>query len=431
MCRLRAFGIAIFGTFLASTAGADSIKPGDVITPERASAVWNLVSPGNFVLVRQGMRLRIAETTRIDWPPPYKTATEKYSGQVILNEKGELEHYVAGLPFSLIDPNDPQVATKVMWNLSFGPELADTIQVSNLELTGSRPGGGWLFGGLIFDSTASLTLYNAIGRTEVDPIPSDPGFASRGLRSMFLVEFQNQAFDQKGMLMRLRYTDPKMADDAWVAGGRVQAVMLSDSTRGNIDADSYFGFAAKIEDFNYRLLGIAPMLASVHAENSPAKSCQFDYSQHPCPENWEIRTLYVIEATAKPRSWHKRLGNAGVSIPQRILYIDSEGWFVTASDQYDRTGALWKTLVTFTGYRDRSMPEAQVAIYPFKRLFQTAMIDEDIDDPMRFTSILYLPGTEAAEHEGWYIDTGAVTHSLVSAAAAKLINKIGGAPGDY
>ena len=142
-------------------------------------------------------------------------------------------------------------------------------------------------------------------------------------------------------------------------------------------------------------------------------------------------TLYVIEATAKPRSWHKRRGNAGVSIPQRILYIDSEGWFVTASDQYDRTGALWKTLVTFTGYRDRSMPEAQVAIYPFKRLFQTAMIDEDIDDPMRFTSILYLPGTEVAEHEGWYIDTGAVTHSLVSAAAAKLINKIGGAPGDY
>src|SRR5215831_2129287 len=424
MCRLRAFGIAIFGTFLAGTVGADSIKPGDVITPERASAVWNLVSPDNFVLVRQGMRMRIAETTRIDWPPPYKTATEKYSGQVILNEKGELEHYVAGLPFPLIDPNDPQVATKVMWNLSFGPELADTIEVSNLELTGSRPGGGWLFGGLIFDSTASLTLYNAIGRTEVDPIPTDPAFASRGIRSMFLVE--NQVDIKRGALLRLRYTDPKVADDAWASRHRVQAVMLSDSTRGNIDADSYFGFAAKIEDFNYRLLGIAPMLASVHAENSPAQACQFNYSQHPCPENWEIRTLYVIEATAKPRSWHKRLGNAGVSIPKRILYIDSEGWFVTASDQYDRSGTLWKTLVIFTGYRDRSMPEAQVAIYPFKRLFQTAIIDEDIDDPMRFTSILYLPGTEAGEHEGWYIDTGAVTHSSASAAGAKLINKYRG-----
>ena len=112
-----------------------------------------------------------------------------------------------------------------------------------------------------------------------------------------------------------------------------------------------------------------------------------------------------------------------MSIPKRVLYIDSEGWFVTASDQYDRSGTLWKTLAIFTGYRDRSMPEAQVAIYPFKRLFQTAMIDEDIDDAMRFTSILYLPGTEVAEHEGWYIDAGDVTHSSANAAAATMMNK--------
>ncbi len=227
--------------------------------------------------------------------------------------------------------------------------------------------------------------------------------------------------------MRNRYTDPNVEDDAFIFGyGLVAAPILSSSAKGNIDADSYFGFAAKIEEFNYRLLGIAPMLASVHAENSPAKACQFDHSEHPCPENWEIRTLYVIEATAKPRPWHKHIGCDDVSIPKRILYIDSEGWFVTASDQYDRSGTLWKTLAIFTGYRDRSMPEAQVAIYPFKRLFQTAMIDEDIDDPMRFTSILYLPGPEVGEHEGWYIDTGAVTHSSVNAAAAKLINKYPG-----
>jgi hypothetical protein len=60
-----------------------------------------------------------------------------------------------------------------------------------------------------------------------------------------------------------------------------------------------------------------------------------------------------------------------------------------------------ETLAIFTGYRDRSMPEAKVAIYPFKRLFQTAMIDEDIDDTMRFTSIVYPPGAEGADHEGF------------------------------
>ena len=84
-----------------------------------------------------------------------------------------------------------------------------------------------------------------------------------------------------------------------------------------------------------------------------------------------------------------------------------------------RTGTLWKTPVTFTAYRDRSMPEARAAIHPFKRLFQTAMIDEDIEDATRVTSILYLSVTEAGEHEGWYIDTGAVTHSSASAGGCE------------
>jgi hypothetical protein len=113
---------------ICAPAGAAVVEPGQLITPGNASLVATLVSPGNFILVRQGMRMRIGSTGRIDFPPPYQDATEKYSGQVTLNHKGELEHYVAGLPFPLVDPNDPQVATKVMWNLSFGPELADTIQ---------------------------------------------------------------------------------------------------------------------------------------------------------------------------------------------------------------------------------------------------------------------------------------------------------------
>jgi len=43
-----------------------------------------------------------------------------------------------------------------------------------------------------------------------------------------------------------------------------------------------------------------------------------------------------------------------VTIPKRILYIDSEGWFITASDQYDLEGRLWKTVATFNTYRDRT-----------------------------------------------------------------------------
>ncbi|MHB8384468.1 MAG: DUF1329 domain-containing protein, partial [Candidatus Binataceae bacterium] len=65
-------------------ASAATIKPGDVITPQNATSVKDLVSPGVYYMVQHGMRMDIVPTARIDWPPPYKDATEKYSSQVRL-----------------------------------------------------------------------------------------------------------------------------------------------------------------------------------------------------------------------------------------------------------------------------------------------------------------------------------------------------------
>src|SRR5260370_31605672 len=90
-----------------------------------------------------------------------------------------------------------------------------------------------------------------------------------------------------------------------------------------------------------------------------------------CMENWEIRRLYVVEADARP--------NTNMTIPRRILYVDSEGWFITASDQYDRNDRLCKTLVNFITYDDRAAPNARVAVSPYKRFFQVTMLHADIE----------------------------------------------------
>src|SRR5690348_5516897 len=73
------------------------VKPGDVITSDNASKVQALVSPGNFILVKQGMAMKIVPTGHLYSPPPYKAATEQYSPQVSLSADGELKNYVAGL----------------------------------------------------------------------------------------------------------------------------------------------------------------------------------------------------------------------------------------------------------------------------------------------------------------------------------------------
>jgi len=439
----------VVGTLLAAMlcwlprAQAD-VKPGDVITKDNADKVADLLSPGNYVLVREGMQLRIVPTDKLDWPPPFRAATEKYSPQVQLGADGTLKGYTAGQPFPLVDPNDPQVATKVMWNFSYRPLYSDDIDMRYPEVaTFDKTATG---SPLSYYTVGHFAFYNNIGRIEVPPIPTDPDGVASGIRYRFgFYPFMEPSSLRGYGMVRQRHIDPTIEDNVWVFSPatrklrRESAVVLSDAIgalpgfgggggagagyggggsgagggggagafANTLDPDSYFGFSGKIEDFNYRFLGEKQMLASVHAEHSPEPQCPFDGGKTICPENWEMHHLYVIEADSKP--------GRDLSIPKRIFYIDSEGWFITASDQYDRDGKLWKTIATFDTYRDRPVPDARVAIYPYKRMFQLGLVDEDLDTG--YSSVVYMPGTTAPDRECWYIDMGMVDNAFLQPQA--------------
>ena len=107
----------------------DTISPGQIITRSNYPAVQPYMSPGNYELVRRGMPLRIVPSSRLDWPPPYLAATEKYSSQCALGSDGSLYGYVAGLPFPLMDPNDPTIASKIIWNYTYRPMHSDDADI--------------------------------------------------------------------------------------------------------------------------------------------------------------------------------------------------------------------------------------------------------------------------------------------------------------
>jgi Protein of unknown function (DUF1329) len=411
------------------------VKPGEVINRASAAKVANLLSPGNLMLVQQGMQLDIVPSEKLEWPPPYTAATEKYHSQVRLAPDGSLRNYVAGQPFPLLDPNDPQVATRIMWDFSFRPMYSDDADLRYPEIASytanakGEPVGYFTVGHFAF--------YNNIGRIEVPPVPTDPDGAASGIRYRFgFYPFLEPSSLRGFGLIRYRHIAPDVEDNSWVfnplarrvrrespavlsdaigmlpgftgaAGGGIMSgggggVAPAAAYANTIDPDSYFGFAAKIEDYTYKFLGDKRMLACVHARNSPEVACPSDGGRTICPENWEMRHLYVVEADAKP--------GKNFSIPRRILYIDSEGWFITASDQYDRPGKLWKTIATFHTYRDRPVPDARVAIYPYKRMFQLGLVDEDVTSGM--STVVYMPGPTAPERECWYIDMGVVDNSF-------------------
>jgi len=231
MCALGAIGNPSFA----------AVKPGDFITPENASKVQDLVSPGVYYKVTHGMTMKIVPTERVDWPPPYKDATEKYSAQVRLSQdKRSVVGYVAGQPFPLIDANDPDVANKIVWNNVFRPITTDDYDLRFYDCDSSYEHNGAQQQQIEYFQIGHYMGYDLVGRTEVEPTPIDPNFKTTGrywLFGLYPILAPNEI--RGSGFIRWRYADPKRGDDIWdVAGGsrrvrRVDESIMSSSTTTN------------------------------------------------------------------------------------------------------------------------------------------------------------------------------------------------------
>jgi hypothetical protein len=404
------------------------VKPGDFITPENASKVQNLVAPGVYYKVQHGMTMKIVPSERVDWPPPYKDATEKYSAQVRLTQdRKSLVGYVAGQPFPLIDTNDPDVATKIIWNNVFRPITTDDYDLRYYDCDSEYQRQGAQQQQIEYFQIGHYAGYDLVGRTEVEPMPIDPDFRSTGRYWLFGLYPILSPQEIRGTgFIRWRYADSKRGDDIWSlnAGSRRvrrvdESIMSSSTTAGGTaahawDPDHYSGFNPKTEQYNYKFLGEKNMLATIHAQHSPEVRCPTDGGASACPEAWEMRHLYVVEATPD-RSKVNALDS------RTLVYLDSEMWFEPYIDTYDRSGRLFRSHIYWLATRDRPVPDAKVAIYPFKRSFVVGAVSTDVQSGL--ATMCYLPGMETPERECWYINMGAVdktfftTDAMVRAAS--------------
>ena len=89
-----------------------------------------------------------------------------------------------------------------------------------------------------------------------------------------------------------------------------------------------------------------------------------------------------------------------------VMYIDSEADFVMANDMYDRGGELFVNYTSWMHYADRSEPDAKIAIYPFKREFQSG--SSSINVQSGFSTVCYHPSQSAPSRDSWFINMGSV-----------------------
>ncbi len=325
--------------------------------------------------------------------------------------------YVAGLPFPFIDPNDPDAGTKVMWNNTFRPASTDDYDARDFACISEYEGLNRPYAPIDYYEFGHLASYNLVGRTEVEPIPTDPDFLTTGrLLLIGFYPFLAPEEDRGRGTVRYRYADPLKGDDTWGWNpGNRRIRRLSEtffsSTPGAItwSNDSFQGFAAKNENYDWRLLGEKPMLASIAAAHVPEVTCPTDGGASACPERWEMRRMYIVEGLARRDRVPEELYG------RHVMYLDAEAEYIMYQDFYNRAGELWKNYVTWMAYRDRAVPDARIAIFPFKRLFQVGASIDDL--PAGFATMCYLPSQDTNEHESWYINMGAVDKSFFTVQA--------------
>lgn len=399
--------LAIMVGFFNTTASAQ-VRPGDFITPDNAYKVKDLVSPGQYLRVLHGMSIKVVPTERIDWPPPYKDATEKYSSQVRLTpDHRSLVGYVAGEPFPLIDVNDPDAGTKVMWNVAFRPISSDEYDLRWFDCDSVYWGKGAAFREITDIEVGHYAGYNEVGRTEVNPMPTDPDFKNSGRYFLGLLYPVLAPQDARGTgLIKFRYANPNQEDDSWTwtpGARRVRRLnyAILDSATGAqaYDPNHYEGFSGKNENYDFRLIGEKTMLNAINIAHVPDIRCPTDGGASHCPDNWQMRHEFIVEG--KPR-----MNRFNSLYHHEVLYLDSEAVFVMANDMYDRGGQLFVNYTSWMRYADRSEPDAKIAIYPFKREFQSG--SSSINVQSGFATVCYHPSQDAPSHDSWFINMGSV-----------------------
>jgi hypothetical protein len=398
----RTMTLALAGVLAAGSAAPADVRPGEVITAENVDKAKHLISPGLEWVVRHGMKMKVIEPRRVEWPRAYREATEKYSPQVKLGADGiTLESYTAGQPFPNIDPNDADVAIKIMWNYEYNFLHIDDVDLREFDADtgplGKGDSGMTVERHFILDHFRRL-YYNA--RLFVDPKPARPN--PEGIRRRESLHPILEPFDLKGVGgTSIRYISPERQDDSWLylpslrRVRRLSTAQRSDALFGqDTDPDSYFGYAGHIAWMDWKFLGERDLLGCLHAESFPVKwgtgGADFAFE-----DVWEKRKVWVIEGVSKLPQY---------AYGKRLLFIDKEAWVVPYSDIFDRAGELWKVWINAFSFKKKPFPAARDSVYEDDMGFLPAIVMVDVQ--LQHATRAALPSQKSEGTEGWFFNMG-------------------------
>lgn len=326
-----------FHPYASMPPAADGPKPGTQISKDSWEAAKEYLPPEILERVRAGeVTFAVQETTDLPVSDAYIDATKRYAEQVKIGADGELEGYVAGLPFPVLDPADSLAGVKAAWNLRHR-DFGETMQVWNT------------FRLLPESGSAEREIENyyvvAYGMHRPQVNGGNPNkWESAGVLYKEFFHILNP-FDLKNtMSLKLRYARDRYNDDNWSYSPSSRKIRKTIVTMDEASYDSgflnedFFGYWGYVRSCNWKLLGTQRLLAPVGMKVATAT---FGGRGNWYPvDPWELRDMLALECTPKA---------SGHLYSKRVVYVDRQMFVPVYVLFYDPEGKHQKTLFELYG----------------------------------------------------------------------------------
>jgi hypothetical protein len=278
--------------------------------------------------------INVKEAEFIGFTKGYLEASKKNMETCKLNADGLLEGYNGqGCPF--LEPKEPNIGTKIMWN-QFYKNFPDDWIIPISYITVTKRKGGRV---TISDTTYEQILMS--NRTQLEPIPE----MTNNPNQLYYANKGNSLTPPNKDMASLvwRYKDPMKYDDMWMYVPTLRrTIRLISSERSNpirgtpYTYDDIFGFDGKIPFFTYEMMGEQTILVLMSQKANPETMDRKNYPFHPVlnhNEEFETVDTYVIDIKAKdPRYPYSR----------KTVWVDKNKFSVLYFQAYDKNGKFWK-----------------------------------------------------------------------------------------
>lgn len=242
-----------------------------------------------------------------------------------------LKNALGGVPFPI-----PKTGNEVMWNNALhyrGMGYDYRLDSFNVDSTGK----------LIFtSSTQSYTEIPAFDPKRTKPLEGDE------LYSKTRITYHGPA-RRVGEALMMHESVDTLANPrkAWVYLPGQRRVKLApeigydtpnSGTAGMTTFDDNFLFNGGQDRFDFKLVGKREMYIPYNTYKLNYEASAEDYAKpnhiDPAVMRWELHRVWVVEATLKPGKRH--------IYAKRVFYVDEDSWMISASDQYDARGQLFR-----------------------------------------------------------------------------------------